>query len=102
MPKKRLEGSKKKEKNTEAMHNFFMEIWKKRPHYCQVTGESLGNEPLSYMFEHLLEKSKYPHLAFEEDNIILCTLNVHDAKTMGYPLPKHQEFIEKAKERFGV
>ena len=96
--------SKVKYKNTpedrEKMWNFFLEIWKERPHYCQVTGKWLGNTPKSWMFEHILEKSKYPDLAYEKDNVILIDFEPHELKTNGFPLPKHREFIEKAKERF--
>lgn len=97
-------NTKKKYKNTpeerEKMWNFFLEIWKERPHYCQITGKWLGNQPKSWHFDHLLEKSKYPELAFEKDNIILVDFEVHELKTNGFPLPKHRELIEQAKQKF--
>ena len=101
--KSRHKSSEERQKNKEEgqkMIDFFNMIWSKRPHYCQVTGQFLGNEPKTYMFEHLIEKSSHPELAFEEENIILCTLEVHDRKNNGFPLPKHKEFIDKAKEKF--
>lgn len=82
--------------------NFFLEIWRERPHYSEVSGTYLGETPYSYHFEHLLEKSKYEHLKYERDNIILCTMEEHELKTNGHPLPRHQEFIDKAKKRFGI
>lgn len=59
------------------MKMFFMTIWKKRPHKSEVSGTSLGNEPSSAYFHHILEKSKYPELALIEENIILLTLDEH-------------------------
>lgn len=78
---------------------FFYEIWNERPHYSEVSGEYLGEEPYSYMFDHAMEKSKYPEHAFNKDNIILCTLLEHSSKTNGFPKPKHKELIEKIKEK---
>jgi len=49
------------------------------------------------MFDHLLEKSKWPEFKYEERNICLCTMSEHTKKTNGFPLPKHQELIEQAK-----
>lgn len=67
------------------MFEFFLGIWgKRKKHECENCGEWLGKEPLSYMFDHLLEKSKYPELKFEEDNIMLVCLKCHDEKTRGF------------------
>jgi len=61
----------------EAMHDFFQKIWKKRTHVSEVSGEFLGSEPSSGYFHHILAKSKYPELAYIEENIILLTLDEH-------------------------
>lgn len=67
------------------MNVFFLQIWNDRKkHECENCGEWLGKEPLSYMFDHLLEKSKYPELKFDEDNIMLVCLKCHDEKTRGF------------------
>lgn len=72
-------------KDVLQMRDFFMNIWNTRKkHDCENCGEWLGKEPLSYMFDHLLEKSKYPELKFEEDNIMLVCLKCHDEKTRGF------------------
>jgi len=84
------------------MMQFFLEIWNERPRYSAVSGEYLGPTPLNWMFDHLLEKSKYPHLRLEKDNIALVTFEEHEAKTNGRPLPKHQELIDNAKKRFNL
>lgn len=59
------------------MRSFFMEIWKKRKHYSEVSGVFLGDEPMSTYFHHIMPKEKYPELAYEESNIILLTLDEH-------------------------
>lgn len=79
---------------------LYKEIWAERPHYSEVSGKYLGKEPMLWMFDHLLEKSKYPHLRLEKDNIILVTFEEHEVKGYGYPHAKHQELINKAKQQF--
>ena len=61
----------------ETMRNFFLEIWKERKHYSEVSGEYLGKEALSTFFHHILPKSKYPEVAYDKSNIILLTLDEH-------------------------
>ena len=61
----------------ETMRNFFLEIWKERKHYSEVSGEYLGSEPLSTFFHHILPKEKYPDEAYNKSNIILLTLDEH-------------------------
>jgi hypothetical protein len=65
-------------KELAEMQEFFLQIWKKRPHKSEVGGDSLGSEALSTYFHHILPKNKYPEAAFDEENIILLTLNEHD------------------------
>src|SRR6478752_5008982 len=75
-------------------NEFFLGIWKKRtPHNCENCGKWLGPEPLSYMFDHLLEKSKYPELKYEEENICYLCLECHDNKTRGLISEKIQNLI---------
>lgn len=61
----------------ENMRAFFMEIWKERKHYSEVSGDYLGSEPLSTFFHHILPKGKYPDVAYDKSNIILLTLEEH-------------------------
>jgi len=63
--------------NAMKMKLFFQEIWNKRPHKSEVSREYLGSEPSSAFFHHILPKSKYPDLAYKEDNIILLTMDEH-------------------------
>ena len=59
------------------MREFFTSIWNKKPHRSEVSGEYLGNEPMSTYFHHILPKSKYPEACLDEENIILLTLDEH-------------------------
>jgi hypothetical protein len=79
-PRKGFKSVKKESatRKTSEMQDFFLQIWKKRLHYSQISMDHLGNEPLSIFFHHILPKEKYPQAAFDEENIILLTLNEHD------------------------
>ena len=84
------------------MRNFLYPIWNRRLHYCESCGEWLGNEPLSYHFDHTLEKSKYPELKYEEDNIMLLCLQCHDKKTRGFMNEKITERIRILKKKYNI
>ena len=64
-----------------AMRTFFMSVWNTRPHVSEVSPTFLGHEPLSVFFHHILPKSdpKYKHLRYDEENIILLTLEEHES-----------------------
>lgn len=106
-----LKGSGLKKKINSTNHSpldratktkFFMSIWSERPHYCEHCSKWLGHEPRTYMFDHLLEKSKYPELRLEKDNILLVCLACHDLKTRGIISEKYQEKINFAITKFNV
>jgi hypothetical protein len=63
---------------THKMFEFFIDIWKKRPHKSEVSGDYLGNEPLSIYFHHILPKNKYPEACFDEENIVILSLLEHE------------------------
>ena len=56
---------------------MFLNIWKKKKHYSEVSGVYLGSEPMSTYFHHILPKEKYPKACLDEENIILLTLEEH-------------------------
>ena len=56
---------------------MFINIWKKRRHHSEVSGDYLGKEPMSTYFHHILAKEKYPEACLDEENIILLTLEEH-------------------------
>jgi len=80
IPKKALQSPPKSANNNDKilkMQEFFLSIWKKRPHKSEVSEEYLGYEPLSVFFHHILPKEKYPEACLDEENIILLTLEEH-------------------------
>jgi 5-methylcytosine-specific restriction endonuclease McrA len=85
-----------------SMREFFIHIWKFRPHTCENCNSNLGKEPLSYMFDHVLEKNKYPALKFEENNIMMLCLHCHDNKTRGFLSEKMLQRLEQVKKRFEI
>ena len=96
--------TKAPKKNNERViiqREFFLSIWKKRPHRCENCDAHLGSEPLSYMFDHILEKSKYPDLRYEEENICMLCLDCHSDKTNCKLSDFMKEKIKKIKEIFG-
>jgi len=74
---KKLDKSEEVNRNISDRNEFFLQIWKKRPHKSEVSGDFLGNEPLTIFFHHILPKEKYPEACFDEENIILLTLDEH-------------------------
>lgn len=89
--------------NIPQMKQFFMNYWRThKPHVCENCNKHLGKEPLSYMFDHVLEKSKYPELAFEEENIMYLCLECHDKKTRGFYSDLIQERINYLKLKFNI
>jgi 5-methylcytosine-specific restriction endonuclease McrA len=88
-------------RNISDINAFFLQIWNKRKkHDCENCGKWLGSEPLSYMFDHLLEKSKYPDLKYEEDNIMLVCLECHDNKTRGFLTDLVNQKIQEIRKRY--
>ena len=101
LSKKKKDNRWREIEETKEMHQFFLDYWAKTPvKVCRSCGVWLGNEPRTYMFDHLLEKEKYPEFKYEEDNIFLCCLECHDAKNKGYPKLKHEEAIQRAREKY--
>jgi len=75
---KKLDKSEEVIRQISEMQEFFLQIWRKRLHYSQVSMDYLGKEPLSVFFHHILPKEKYPQAMYDEENIILLTLEEHD------------------------
>ena len=90
------------EESLNKMRDFFLSIWSRKLHYCESCKKWLGNEPLSYMFDHLLEKANYPELKYEEDNIMLVCLDCHTNKGNGFPSDITKLKIQKVKDQFNL
>lgn len=101
LKKKKKIISQEEIEEIQKMWNFFLSLWKKRPHYCTICGAWLGTEPRSYMFDHLLEKQTYPDLKHKEENIAFLCLSCHDLKTRGFFPTSYALLIEKTKKLFG-
>jgi hypothetical protein len=93
--KPRTTSSKKKTSSLE-LKELFLALWKKLPHYSQVSGKYLGNEPKTTYFHHILPKNKYPELAFDEENIILLTFEEHQMVEMD--MYKYEEVNERREQ----
>jgi len=75
---KKLDKSEEVVREISEMKEFFLQIWSKKAHYSEVSGKWLGKEPLTIFFHHILPKEKYPQACFDEENIILLTLEEHE------------------------
>lgn len=101
--KKLAEEKIGEDKEKDRMFLFFTSIWISvafSQRKCESCGKPLTDPIRSYYFDHLIEKSKRPDLALEEENIFLCCLECHALKTSGFPTQAHQKAINKAKEKF--
>ena len=82
-PRKKLAQTKtlssvaKTVETIQEMRELFLIIWKKRLHLSEVSGLRLVGDPLHVYFHHILPKEKYPEAKFDEENIILLTLDEH-------------------------
>jgi hypothetical protein len=56
---------------------LFREIWEKRDHISEISGEHLGNEAKAHFFAHIIPKGGYPGFRLREDNIVLMTMEEH-------------------------
>jgi hypothetical protein len=83
-------------RQTLEMQEFFLHIWKKKPHKSEISGQSLGSEALSTYFHHILPKGKYPEACLDEENIILLTWEEHDQVEMD---PTRYEEVNKRREQ---
>jgi len=89
--------------NTVIMQTFFLQIWNKRPHKSEVSGESLGSEVLSTYFHHILPKNKYPEASLDQENIILLTLNEHDqVESNIYKYEEVNKRREQLKQKYDI
>lgn len=83
--------------------DFFLSIWKKRPHKSEMSGDYLGSEAMSTYFHHILPKEKYPEACLDEENIILLTLEEHS--NVENDMYKYEEINDKRiylKEKYNI
>lgn len=89
-------------KKVNDVHSLFLEIWKERKHYSEISNQYLGKEPLSIYFHHILPKNKYPEASLDKDNIILLTLDEHtDVESNVYKYEKINHLRVKLLLKYG-
>lgn len=106
MPKKRLRSHKTPEQinkdkiEADKMRALFQEIWDSLPKVkkCWACNKRIYGEILSIYFDHLLEKETYPQFKYDPRNIFFCCGDCHTSKGNGFPMPLHEEAINKAKK----
>ena len=85
------------------MQEFFLTIWNIRPHKSEISGTSLGHEPMSTFFHHILPKEKYPEACFDKDNIVLLTLDEHtNVESDIYKYPEVNKRREQLKIKYDI
>ena len=90
-------------RNIFEMRDFFLQIWKKRPHKSEVSGDYLASEPLHVFFHHILPKEKYPEAGLDEENIILLTLDEHsNVESDIYRYEEVNKRREQLKQKYNV
>tara|TARA_R110000868_G_scaffold5345_3_gene32627 strand:- start:368 stop:766 length:399 start_codon:yes stop_codon:yes gene_type:complete len=90
-------------RNIFEMRDFFLQIWKKRVHKSEVSGEYLASEPLHVFFHHILPKEKYPQAMLDEENIILLTMWEHaDVEADVYKYEEINNRREKLKKKYEI
>lgn len=80
--KKSQEQIDKEKEESNKMKQFFLEIWKERPHYSELSNKWLGKEPLTIFFHHILKSRKYPQAKYDKECVILVTFEEHQQAEM--------------------
>lgn len=85
-PLKRKKKTVDQEK-IDKMKEFFLSVWSKRTHYCNVCGKGLGNEPHTYNFHHIVAKQRQKNysidITYDEKNIFIVCLDCHSVIESG-------------------
>jgi len=90
-------------KELAEMQTLFLQLWKKRPHKSEISGEYLASEPLHVFFHHILPKEKYPEALLDEENIILLTLWEHaDVEADIYKYEEINNRREQLKKKYEI
>lgn len=83
------------EEAIKRMREFFLAIWRNRVHLCSVCGASLGGEPRTYHFHHVIAKQRQRDytidITYDEKNIVLVCLDCHANIENGFLPPDLRE-----------
>ncbi len=82
-------------KDNERQKAMFRKIWDERAHVCVNCGVLLPY-PNTRHCHHLLEKSKYKELRWEEKFIVLLCFDCHANYHNGKPMPLIEDLKEQA------
>lgn len=77
------------------MDEFFMSVWKTRPHRSEVSGSRLYEPVSSTYFHHILPSRKYEQAKYDAENIILLTGYEHASVEMN--MFKYEEVNNRRK-----
>lgn len=88
---------------TKKMWDFFLSIWKVRPHYSEISGTFLGYEAKTTYFHHILKSRKYEEAKYDPENIILLTWEEHQVAEH-YPerFPEIMKRLENLKKKYNI
>lgn len=86
----------------ETLHRLYLQIWKERVHFSEVSKKYLGWEPRSTLFHHILPKNRWKEAIYDGENIILLTQEEH-TKVEGNPsfYEEINRRREKLKKKYG-
>ena len=95
-------GKVKTKRDRTAWLKLIQSWWDKMksPRKCWGCGARIWGENSTLYWDHLLDKAIYPEYELEEHNHFFCCGDCHTEKGNGFPKPKHQEAIERAREEF--
>ena len=71
-----VKASKKAPAKIKSDTAFYTECWQSLPHACKECGKPF-DQPMRWMFAHILPKSVYPTLRHNPQNIVLLCFDHH-------------------------
>jgi hypothetical protein len=91
--------SEKGKKVSALDQKFYEEIWKKRPHKSEVSGDPLPDKMERWYMSHILPKGNYPRFRHEEVNVLLMTKEEHFIWEFGMPTGEQWEKVKILRKR---
>jgi hypothetical protein len=103
--KRKTEAVRKQEQTDIArMFGLYTEHWDSKEKVCASCGDPIYGECKSLYHHHLLEKglSRYEHLKYEIENLMMLCEPCHTDVNSGYPSQRVIEETNKAHKKFNV
>lgn len=77
-PKKRIKSNPSgKKESFPLLRELYLNVWRKRLHRSEVSGEAIHGEALTIYFHHILPKNKYKEAMYDEENIVILLFEEH-------------------------